>query len=602
MEEMSDQVRGIIFVIVALVILFVWQHFYKPAAPIVPPQSAQTSQQTPSQNGGTPFSATTNPTTGTGSTAKPNATAKKGATGTTAGAAANPAVTEASAEQTITVESPVYRVEISNRGAVVRTWKLRKYFDEQKQPQPLDLVNDAVSEQLGWPFSLLLGDAKQEAAANAGLYQVSVTGPKNAMTGALPAATTPTTLETVQAPSEIDFHWSDGHLDVTKKLAFSENYELNISVSVTLDGEPQPAALAWRGGFGDKEAYNAAQNLNVFYKSDGKLNVLQVKKVGTSGNQAQPAIQYGPLEFTGIEDQFFTATFIPEGAANISMWHWKQDYKAGVDGKLEPESQMAAGTTTPAPFTMRAYIGPKDLGILEKMQPSLTGLVNFGWTEVIAKPLLWVLQTIHTKIPNWGWCIVLMTVVINIALFPLKMKGWRSMQKMQRVGPEIRQIQDRYKKYKMNDPRKSKMNEEVMAVYSREGINPLGSCLPMLTQLPIWWALWRVLNGAIELRHAPWFGWIHDLSAMDPYYILPIAMALLMFLTNRMTPQTTVDPSQQKMMAFMPLFMLFFFYRLSSGLNLYMSTSSIVAIGQQYYLNKTEPLPSRSKFKNKDKD
>jgi YidC/Oxa1 family membrane protein insertase len=592
-EEMSDQVRGIIFVIVALIILFVWQHFYKPPAPIVPPGQTQSSTQQPG--------AAQNAASGSGATGAAGSGAMTAASGSAAAAAAkggaplSPTAAEASGEQKLTINSPLYTVEFSNRGAVVQTWQLNKYFDDQKPPKPLDLVNDAVAQQLGWPFSVLLNDPQQEAKANSALYQMTVASSGGA---ALPVTSA---TQTIQAPAEIDFHWSDGHLDVTKKLAFDESYELKVSLSVTMDGAPQPAAIAWRGGFGDKAAYNGGQNLNVFYKSDGKLNVLPVKKVGVSGNQAQPATQYGPLQFAGIEDQFFTATFIPEGSANLALWHWMQNHNFVTDNKqqTEPESEMAAGTTSGGAVTMRAFVGPKDLGILEKMNPPLAELINFGWFTPIAKGLLWVLQLLHTKVPNWGWCIVLMTVVINMILFPLKMKGWRSMQKMQKVGPEIRQIQDRYKKYKMNDPRKAKMNEEVMAVYSREGINPLGSCLPMLTQMPVWWALWRVLNGAIELRHAPWMGWIHDLSAADPYYILPITMAALMFVTNRMTPQTTVDPAQQKMMSFMPLMMLFFFYRLSSGLNLYMSTSSIVAITQQYYLNKTEPLPSRSKFKNK---
>jgi YidC/Oxa1 family membrane protein insertase len=340
--------------------------------------------------------------------------------------------------------------------------------------------------------------------------------------------------------------------------------------------------------------------VTVYYKTGGKLNLLQYKKLGVSGNQSQPAIQYGPLEFAGVEDQFFTASFLPDGT-DISLWHWMQNHSVTADGKQtsEPEAEMAAGTTTGAPLRMRVFVGPKDLALLEKIQPPLAELVNFGWTGIIAKPLLWILQTLHTKVSNWGWCIVLMTLVINIAMFPLKMKSWRSMQKMQKVGPEIRQIQDRYKKYSMSDPRKKKMNEEVMAVYSREGINPLGSCLPMVFQMPIWWALWRVLNGAIELRHAPWMGWIHDLSAMDPYYILPITMTIMMYLMTKMTPQTTTDPAQQKMMALMPLMMGFIFFRLSSGLNLYMFTSNAVGIGQQYYLNKSEPLPAKGKFKKK---
>ena len=346
--------------------------------------------------------------------------------------------------------------------------------------------------------------------------------------------------------------------------------------------------------------YKAASLVTVYYKLNDKLSLLQYKKLGVSGNQSQPALQNGPMEYLGIEDQFFTAAFLPDGA-ELSLWHWTQDHGIVDDGKpaSEPIAEMAAGTTIAAPLVVRVFVGPKDLKILEKTKPPLAELINFGWTGVIAKPLLWILQTIHTKVPNYGWCIILLTLVINFAMFPLKMKSWRSMQKMQKVGPEVRQIQDRYKKYSMSDPRKKKMNEEVMAIYSREGINPMGSCLPMLFQMPIWWALWRVLNGAIELRHAPWMFWIHDLSAKDPFYILPIGMAIMMYLMTKMTPQTTTDPAQQKMMALMPLMFGFFFFNLSSGLNLYMFTSNLVGIGQQVYLNRTEPLPSKSKFKKK---
>ncbi len=359
--------------------------------------------------------------------------------------------------------------------------------------------------------------------------------------------------------------------------------------------------MAWRGGFGDKAVYHASQLVTVFYSQVGKLNLLQYKKLGVNGNQTQPALQPGPLEFAGVEDQFFAAAFIPDGLANMSLWHWTHNHSVIVDGKAEdqPVAEMAAGSQQAEPLRLRLYVGPKDLALLSKVQPSLEGLVNFGYMGPIAKPVLIVLQWLHRYISNWGWTIIALTLIINFALFPLKMKSWRSMQKMQKVAPEIRSIQDRYKKYSMNDPRKRKMNEEVMAVYQREGINPMGSCLPMLFQMPIWWALWRVLNGAIELRHAPFLGWIHDLSAKDPYYILPIAMAITMYLMTKMTPQTSVDPAQQKMMALMPLMFAAFFFTMSSGLNLYMFTSNIVGVGQQYYLNRAQPLPPKSKFKKK---
>jgi len=589
-NELSDQVRGIIFVIVALIILFAFGRLYKPAPAPVSPQTggAQTAAQQPGVNA-VP-----------GSAAIPQSPA--GATAVSAAKApVNPGVVQATAEKTFVVSSPLYFVEISNRGGVVKTWKLNRYMDDQTPPQPLDLVNDAVAQQLGWPFSVVLTDPALQASANSGLYEiethvVATTVDARALKSEAklkpvgPAPSAAASDAVAAAPTEVDMHWSDGHLDVTKKIRFDLNYEVAVDVAAALDGKPLPVAIAWRGGFGDKAVYKAATLVTVYYSASGKLNLLQYKKLGVSGNQSQPAIQYGPLEYAGIEDQFFTAAFLPDGT-DLSLWHWTQDHGG------DPEAQMAAGSAAAGPVKLRMYIGPKDLGQLESLHPSLSELVNFGYTGPVAKPLLWVLQKLHTKVPNWGWCIVLMTLIINIAMFPLKMKSWRSMQKMQKVGPEIKQIQDRYKKYSMSDPRKKKMNEEVMAVYGREGINPMGSCLPMLFQMPIWWALWRVLNGAIELRHAPWIGWIYDLSAMGPDYILPICMMVMMYLMTKMTPQTTVDPAQQKMMGLMPLFMGFIFFRLSSGLNLYMFTSNLVGVGQQYYLNKTEPLPSRSKFK-----
>ncbi len=558
MSEMSDQTRAVIFVVVAALIFLAWGHFYKPP---VQPEKPVVTATAPS-----PSQAAAPPATVVGASASPT----------------NVAAIGAKEEKTIVVESPVYRVELSNRGGVVKSWSLKKYFDDAKPPRPLELVNVNSAQQLGWPFSVLLSDQQLEAQANSALYEITP-GPN-----------------LLNAPAEIAFHWSDGHLDVVKKLKFDQSYELSLEASATLDGKPLPVAIAWRGGFGDKAVRNASQLVSVFYKSNGKLVLLQYKKLGVDKNQSQPAEQSGPMEFLGIEDQFFTATFIPEGT-DLTLWHWTHNSNTVVEGTpgSEPEAEMAAGTTVAQPLRMRAYVGPKDLTLLSKVKPPLEELVQFGWTGIIAKPLFEILKWIYRYIPNYGWAIIALTLIINLAMFPLKMKSWRSMQKMQRVAPEIRQIQDRYKKYSMKDPRKRKMNEEVMAIYQREGINPMGSCIPMLFQMPIWWALWRVLNGAIELRHAPWMGWIHDLSAMDPYYILPIAMTITMFLMTKMTPQTTVDPSQQKMMALMPLMMGFIFFRLSSGLNLYMFTSNLVGMGQQYYLNRTDPLPAKGKSKTK---
>ncbi|MFZ3202063.1 MAG: membrane protein insertase YidC [Candidatus Acidiferrales bacterium] len=551
---MSDQERTILFIVLAMLIFFTWSHFFMPNVP--PHGPGQTpAPVAPAQSSTTPQ---TNP----------------GPANTVAVPSKIPVI-QASQEKIIVVESLLYRVELSSRGAVVRSWKLKKYLDDQTPPHPLDLVNPDAAQQLGWPFSLSLSDAQLEAQANSGLYDVA------------PAA------DHLDAPAEITFHWSDGHLDITKTLRFTQDYQLSVEVSATLDGKPLPSALAWRGGFGDKAVYKASQLVAVFYKQNGKLTVLQYKKLGQPTSQSQPLLQPGPMEFLGIEDQFFTAAFIPDGT-DLSLWDSTQ-YQGS-----NPEAEMAAGTPIAVPLRVRVYIGPKDLALLRKMHPSLEELINFGWFGVISKPLLFALQWLHRYVRNWGWAIVVFTLALSMALLPIRIWTFRSARKMQSVAPEIRSIQDRYKKYSMTDPRKRKMNEEVMAVYQREGINPMGACLPMLVQIPILWAFYRMLNGAIELRHAPWILWVHDLSAKDPYYILPILMAVTSYLMTKMTPTpAAVDPSQQKMMALMPLMLVVIFINLSSGLNLYYFTTNLVGIAQQFYLNRTHPLPSRSKFKKK---
>jgi len=573
-KEMSDQVRGIVFVVLVIAITFVWLHFYQPPVPQQKPGPAAT-QTAPAQAGGS----------------APASRAEQAASAAPARPVVIPTI-QASAEKSFEVDSGLYHVELSNRGAVVRSWKLKKYGDDQRTPQPLDLVNPIAAPDLGWPFSLVLSDKQLEAQANSVLYEVS-TAFLTAHGVGTPLQTPPRAATHFDAPVSVIFHWSDGHLDVTKTLKFTQDYQMSVEASVTLDGKPLPAALAWRGGFGDRAVYKASQLVNVLYKQNGKLSLLQYKKLGVSGNQSEPLQQPGTVEFAGIEDQFFTATFIPDGT-DLSIWHWTQYHGS------DPEAEMAAGTANAEPLRMRVYVGPKDIALLSKVQPSLEELVNFGWTGIIAKPLLFALQWMHKYVPNYGWAIVVFTLALTMALLPIRIWTFHSARKMQAVAPEIKSIQDRYKKYSMKDPRKRKMNEEVMAVYNREGINPIGSCLPMLVQLPFLWGFYRMLMGTIELRHAPWIWWIHDLSAKDPYYILPILMVVTSYFMTKMTPTpATVDPAQQKMMALMPVMLGFIFINLSSGLNLYYFTSNLIGVAQQWYLNRSQPPPSRSKFKKK---
>jgi YidC/Oxa1 family membrane protein insertase len=559
-KEFSNETRALLAFVLSLLVLLVWSRYFKPPEP--PPKPIPTPAELKSPP------------------------AEKQAPSVSAVAALPVVAVETEKqEKTIVVESVLYRVELSNRGGVVRSWQLKKYRDDQKPPRTLDLVNAKAAEQLGgWPFSLALGDPKQESAANSALYRVSPPG------------------MALKAPAEVTFEWSDGHLAVRKKLKFAESYVLELETSVALDGRPLPAAIAWRGGFGDTTVYQAALQVDVFYSAAGKLTLLPGKKLGASGHPEERALQTGPLDYTGIEDKFFTAAFLPDDSA-LQLLHWanERDVVPGEKPAKETVAQMAVGTSAEGPFDVRVYVGPKDLTQLNNLHPPLEGLVQFGWFGLIAKPLLEILKWIYRFIPNYGWAIIFVTLAINMALFPLKVKSWRSMQRMQKVAPEVDALKQKYAKYSMKDPRKRKMNEEMMAIYHREGINPMGSCIPMLLQFPVWIAFYRMLGSAIELRQAPWILWIHDLSGHDPYFILTILMALTMWLMQKMTPQTITDPTQQKMMTLMPVMFggMFFFFPVSCGLVLYILTSNLVGIGQQWYLNRTDPLPAKGRSSKK---
>ncbi|MDE3169546.1 MAG: membrane protein insertase YidC, partial [Acidobacteriota bacterium] len=550
MNEMSEQSRIVVFLLLAAVVFLIWSKYFAPQPPPNKPQHPQATQSAPGPSNGQMKAPPSNPV-------------------------AIPAV-QASAEKTIVVENDEYRVELSNRGAVAKSWRLKKYLNLDKPPQALDLVHSDSAAQLGWPLSLVLQSSQDEQKANTALYEVE-----------------PATDE-LKAPARVTFRWSDGHLAVTKTLNFSRDYQVSMDVSVTDDGRPVQAAVAWRGGFGDASVSGWAERADVFYNQSDSIERQVYKKLGVSGSQSQPQQIGGPMQYLGLEDQFFAAAFLPENQ-NLSLWDWTQ-YQTVTTGSKPvstPIASMAAGSSAAEALHMRLFVGPKDIGVLRSVHPSLSGLINFGWTSIIAKPLLYLLQWMHKYISNYGWAIVVMTLALNLPLFPLRLMSQKSMRKMQKLAPEMRAIQDRYKKYSMRDPRRRKMQEEIMELYQQHGVNPIpiGACLPMLIQLPIWWALDRVLEMSIELRHAPWTLWIHDLSVKDPYYILPIAMGFAMYLSTAMTPQAAgVDPAQQKMMKWMPIFMAAFFINLSSGLNLYILTSSLVGAGQQVYLNRTQPM------------
>ena len=334
----------------------------------------------------------------------------------------------------------------------------------------------------------------------------------------------------------------------------------------------------------------------------------------------------GPFEWAGTGDQYFTTIFIPDDPATSAMVTLRNPMEIAQKPGLSP---IGAGSKDTAnvdllgaavgnlrgPTTERIYVGPKELAVLDAVpvpaikndSPDLRGIVDFGWWGLLSRPLfLWLKWTYKHMVPNWGWAIVIQTLIITVALLPLRITQMKSMLKMQRVAPQIKNIQEKYKKYTLRDPRKAAMNEEISALYKKEGVNPAGGCLPMLIQFPFLIAYYRMLGGALDLRHAHWL-WITDLSARDPYFLLPILMVISMFAVQRMTPQAGMDPGQQKMMMWMmPLMMGFIFFNLQAGLNLYYAETNLISIAQQAVMNRTklgremrEMLEKRARKKDK---
>jgi len=577
---LRPELRILVASLLSMFVIIAWAKFF---APKTPPPSQQTNKPAVS---GTPNPGQVTPPIG--------ATSATGMAATTPATPPAPAKSDKQ-ERTIVVENDLYRVEFSNRGGVVKSWQLKKYKDDAKPQRVLDLVHSDASQELNaWPLSVSLSDPGLDQAANAGLYQAASAG-----------AEAP---EKLTAPAELDFAWSDGHLEITKHFKFNDSYVVQTEVSAKLDGKSITAGLAWLGGFGDTTVQNPipVETVSTFYTEGGKLNGFVHKKLDDNGKWG-PALWQGGKDWAGIEDRYFTAVFLaPTGTppGTIETRYWKTwhtikttDNQGKPEDKAEPVPQVAAATSA-QPANMRIFVGPKDYDDLKHMNPPLQSLVNFGWMEIIADPLFHALKWLHKYIPNWGWAIVVLTLVVNMLLFPLRISSYKTTMKMQRVGPEIKAIQEKYKKYKINDPRKAEMNKEVMAIYQREGVNPVGGCFQMLVQMPIWFGLNRALNSAIEMRHAPWFGWITDLSSRDPYYILPVIMAGSMYLVSKMTPVTTTDPQQQMMMKFMPLTFagMFIVFPISSGLAVYILTSSLVGIGQQWYLNRAHPVTTPVKL------
>lgn len=477
-----------------------------------------------------------------------------------------PGAISADREQDYTVDTKVYHVVFSNRGAVVKSWQLKGYRDTKGNV--VDLVNGTAAPRTGYPFQFTYKDQKPSADLNQALYAVR------------------------QSPDGLsfEFEFSDGKSAARKTFAFGrDRYLTQITSSVTQNGAPVPNLLAWRGGFGDQTVTNpaTAEHSLFFNPADNKLTTKEAKAAKDG-----PVTDYGPYSFAGLEDAYFAAVFLPVNNNPFDVRTLNDAFPPAPNEKDVPHVGAAVGGEGVNHF--RLFAGPKDLDILKRVDPKLEQLVDWGWFWFLAKPLFLSLNWVNDNmVRNYGWAIVLVTIAINFLLLPLKITSLQSMKKMQALQPQINAINEKYKNVGIRDPRKAEQNQEVMDLYKKHGVNPAGGCVPMLLQIPFFFAYYKVLTVAIELRGASWL-WITDLSQPEhlAIRILPVAMILTQFVLQKMTPNTSMDPAQQRVMLLMPLMFGFMFYGVASGLVLYWLTGNLVGIAQQMYFNRKTVVPA----------
>ena len=517
--------RAALAIGLSLLILYLYQAFVlKPGTPVPPAQtSAPASAPAATSPGGTPSSAS--------QASAPVETARPAA------------VVSESAERRIVVDNGKVEAIFSNRGGRLLSWRLKSYLDATKQA-PVDLVPADIPANLPRPFSLALGDAQLSSRANEGLYRVTVNGGD---AGA--------TLDVTGEKKTLVFEFEDdGGLKVRKEVALEpQSYLLTLTTSVSNAGRQLKPTIQWGPGLGDVGAASAGgsfftgnyvQPPSAIYERDGDVTRI------TPGNLSEQRQHDGRFVFAGIDDHYFLAAVVDPGQARI-------EYDAvSLPGPDNTTRTFVSQAITPSgdSGSLRFFVGPKELPTLRAagVNGALARAINFGMFTWLVLPLLEALKWLYGFIGNYGWAIICLTIIINLAMFPLRHKSLVSMRKMQALQPQIKAIQERYADLKMTDPARQKMNTEVMNLYRERGVNPAAGCVPMLLTMPVLLAFYSMLSQSIELRGADFGFWIHDLSLKDPYYVTPLLMGATMFWQQWVTP-TTADPAQQRMMMFMPI-------------------------------------------------
>ena len=490
------------------------------------------------------------------------------------GAVSAIAAKKAEAEEDTVVENNVYRITFTNRGGQVKSWVLKQHKDDQGKP--LDLVH-AASAQFGYPLSLWTWDQSLRDRLNSSLYVKNAEGNGTSL-------------------KSLTFEYGEGDLVVKKTFGFDESYVIKVQTSVQRNGSYVSALPAWPSGLGDMNRPPSYTNQHIDFFNGSEVKRLKLDRKGKDISGGRTLTE--TMNWAGTSDQYFAAIFMPENPQSTSMVELRNGLQVPKDpekpngDKVPVDVVGTAVGTLNGPVNERLFVGPKSVDVLSAVKTpaggNLEAVQDFGFWAFIAKPLFaWARWTEQKFIPNWGWTIIVLTIIINVVLLPLRLTSMRSALKMQKIAPQVKVIQEKYKQYKLNDPRRQEMTTEINKLYSEHGVNPAAGCLPLLIQMPFLFAFYGMLANAFELRQAHWL-WLPDLAAPDHLFILPALIVLSMFVMQRMTPNTGMSQEQQRMMnVMMPIVFGSMSYSVASGLGLYWVTGTIVSTVQQFFMNRS---------------
>jgi len=483
-----------------------------------------------------------------------------------AGAVTKPAARE----QEVTVETDLIKVVLSTRGGVVKSWELKRYrTQDDKNPQPIQLVpTPGPGVSLVPPLELQVADPKLQGRLAGAAYNVSRTS---------------LILNEAQPTGDIEFSYTDPETGthIEKRLTFANGSYL-VDLGIVRSGITGPVVLSLGTNFGIhtwEEGFVGFIGPATFI--DGKLS---------KDTPDKEEIRTGDLKWAALQDKYFLAAAIPADALAHQAIIRKEADKLVTVGL---QTQTVLPTTA---IHYRLFVGPKEYDTLKQLNLGLEDTVDFGWfiygswsfVRAVAKPLFYAIRFLYDITHNYGVAIILITVGVKLLLAPLAYKSYKSMKQMAAVQPEMQALQKKHK-----DDRE-RLNKELIKLYKDKKVNPVGGCLPMFFQIPVFIALFNILYMTIELRQAPFILWIKDLSVQDPYYILPILMGVTMFIQQKIQP-TTMDPKQAQIMLLLPVFLTFLFITFPAGLVLYWLTNNVLTILQQVitdrYLLPRAPVP-----------